>query len=97
MTIPTEAPRTAAGRELLIRIQAFVYDSRVYDKPAAVQDYANAILAIEAKAAALPAAPAGLDVERLNLAAYRTPKLPAESMKEWLYRIAAAYAEGESK
>lgn len=47
------------------------------------------------KAAALPAAPAGLDAERLNRAAYRTPMQPEESMKEWLYRVAAAYAEGE--
>lgn len=48
-----------------------------------------------AEAAALPATPAGLDAERLNRAAYRTPMQPEESMKEWLYRVAAAYAEGE--
>ncbi len=53
------------------------------------------ILAIEAEARAS----APLDVERLNLAAYRTPEKRGETRKEWLTRVAAEYArlttEGE--
>ncbi len=38
------------------------------------------------------ASPAALDVERLNLAAYRTPEKRGESRKEWLTRVATEYA-----
>jgi hypothetical protein len=50
---------------LLIRVKAFVYDSRVQDKAASVKDYTNAIARIEAEARATPPS---LDVPTLTKA-----------------------------
>jgi hypothetical protein len=102
MTDPTPAaqtsePRTAAGRRLHARI--FGLSDRMPDGA----ELDNLILAIEAEAAALPAAPAELERRDIDLI-YMDGYLAGRDAPDWrdddhvlrlAERYAAAYAEGE--